>query len=151
VRAAVTNVSITTDLLVGFSDETEPEFEQTLRALDEVRFDGAYTFAYSERSGTYAARKLPDTVPEEVKSRRLAEVIALQRSITAQLNAAIVGRTERVLIETPSRRSPDEYFGRTEGYRSVVVPAGPGVAPGALVDVRIDQANAATLLGRVVG
>jgi tRNA-2-methylthio-N6-dimethylallyladenosine synthase len=150
-RAAVPDVAITTDLLIGFSGESEPEFEQTLRAVEEQRFEGAFTFAYSERSGTYAARKLPDTVPEEVKGRRLAEVIARQRSITAQHHAANVGRTERVLIESRSKRSSDEYLGRTEAYRSVIVPAGPGVSPGALVDVRIDQANAATLFGRVVG
>jgi tRNA-2-methylthio-N6-dimethylallyladenosine synthase len=151
VRAGVPGVSITTDLLIGFSDETEEEFQATLRAQEELRFDAAFTFAYSERSGTYAARKLPDTVSEAVKGRRLAEVIALQRRITAQGNAQRVGRRERVLIESVSRRASDEYLGRTDDYRSVIVPAAPGVSPGALVDVEIQQANAATLIGRLAG
>ena len=150
VRAAVPEVALTTDLLIGFSGETEEEFADTLRAVEEIRFDGAFNFAYSERSGTYAARKLPDTVPEEVKSRRLAAVIARQRAITAEQNAATVGRRERVLIESVSKRSADEYLGRTDGFRSVIVPAGPKVAPGAMVDVVIERANAATLLGRVL-
>ena len=147
-RAAVPGVALSTDLMVGFCDESEAEFEATLRALEELRFDGAFTFAYSERSGTYAARKQADTVPEAVKSRRLAEVIALQRGITAQLNAAFVGRRERVLIESVSRRSPDEYLGRTESLRSVIVPRAAGIRPGVLLDVVIEQANAATLIGR---
>jgi tRNA-2-methylthio-N6-dimethylallyladenosine synthase len=147
VRAAVEGVAITTDLLVGFSDESEEEFQATMQALEELRFDHAFTFAYSERSGTYAARKLPDTVPEPVKSRRLAQVIARQRAITADRHAATVGTRERVLIEAVSRRASDEYLGRTETLRSVIVPAGPGVQLGALVDVTIQQANAATLFG----
>jgi tRNA-2-methylthio-N6-dimethylallyladenosine synthase len=150
-RAAMPGIAITTDLLVGFCDESEDEFAELLRALDELRFDGAFMFAYSEREGTYAGRKMPDTVPEEVKQRRLAEVIAVQRRITGEINAAQLGRRERVLIESVSRRSADEYLGRTDTFRSVIVPAGPGVAPGALVDVVIARANAATLFGTVVG
>jgi tRNA-2-methylthio-N6-dimethylallyladenosine synthase len=150
-RARVPGISITTDLLIGFCDESEAEFQATLQAQRELRFDGAFTFAYSERSGTYAARKMPDSVPEEVKSRRLAEVIALQRQITGEINAAAVGRRERVLIESESRRSPDEYLGRTDAFRSVIVPRGEGVFPGALVDVVIEQANPATLFGRAAG
>jgi tRNA-2-methylthio-N6-dimethylallyladenosine synthase len=146
-RAAVPGVAITTDLLIGFCDESEAEHEATLQAVREIRFDGAFTFAYSERSGTYAARKMPDTVPEAVKQRRLAAVIAVQRRITAEIHAAAVGGRERVLIESESRRSPDEYLGRTETNRSVIVPRGDGVFPGALVDVAIEQANAATLFG----
>jgi tRNA-2-methylthio-N6-dimethylallyladenosine synthase len=147
-RQMIPAVGLSTDLLVGFSYESDAEFEATLRAQEELRFDSAFTFAYSQRSGTYAARKLPDTVPEAVKSRRLGEVIAVQRRITAELNAALIGRRERVLIESVSRRSPDEYFGRTESFRSVIVPRSPGVRPGTLLEVVIEQANAATLLGR---
>ncbi len=147
-RAGVPGLSITTDLLIGFCDESDDEFEATLAAQRELRFDGAFTFAYSERSGTYAARKMPDTVPEAVKQRRLSEVIALQRQITGEQNAAAVGRRERVLIESVSRRSPDEYLGRTDAFRSVIVPRAPGVFPGALLDVVIEQANPATLFGR---
>jgi tRNA-2-methylthio-N6-dimethylallyladenosine synthase len=108
-------------------------------------------FAYSEREGTYAARKMPDTVPEAVKQRRLAEAIAVQRRITTEIHAAQIGTRDRVLIECVSKRSAVEYLGRTETLRSVIVPAGPGVVPGALVDVIIERANTATLFGRVVG
>ena len=149
-RAAMPDIAITTDILVGFCDETEEEFAETLRAMEQIRFDNAFMFAYSEREGTYAARKMPDTVPEAVKQRRLAEVIDLQRRMGAESNAGQVGRRERVLIESVSRRSDSEFLGRTGGFRSVIVPSGPGVHKGALLDVVIERANAATLFGRVV-
>jgi tRNA-2-methylthio-N6-dimethylallyladenosine synthase len=148
-RAAMPAVAITTDLMVGFCDETEAEFQATLRAQQELRFDGAFTFAYSERAGTTAARKMPDTVPDEVKQRRLAEVIALQQGITGAIMAAQVGRRERVLVEQPSKRRPDELLARTDAFRSVIVPGGPGVAPGAFLDVVITRATSATLFGVV--
>ncbi len=146
-RAAMPSIAITTDLLVGFCDETEDEHAATLRAQEELRFDGAFTFAYSEREGTTAARKMPDTVPPDVKQRRLAEVIAVQQRITGQIMAAQVGHRERILIEHASKRNPNELMGRTEAFRSVIVPAAPGLGPGALVDVTIARATAATLFG----
>jgi tRNA-2-methylthio-N6-dimethylallyladenosine synthase len=146
-RAALPGVVITTDILVGFCDETEEEFQEILRAQEELRFDSAFMFAYSERPGTVAARKMPDTVPEVVKQRRLAEVIALQKRISIEIMEAQVGKRERVLVEHVSKRSPSEMLGRTDGYRAVIVPAGPRVAPGALVDVVIERATAATLFG----
>jgi tRNA-2-methylthio-N6-dimethylallyladenosine synthase len=150
-RDAVPGIAITTDLLVGFCDESEDEFQEILRAQEELRFDGAFMFAYSERPGTHAARRMPDSVPDAVKRRRLAEVIALQQRITGELHAAEVGRRHRVLVEGPSRRSPHELLARTDGFRSVIVPAGPGVVPGAMVDVVIERATSATLFGRAVG
>jgi tRNA-2-methylthio-N6-dimethylallyladenosine synthase len=149
-RAAMPDIAITTDLLVGFCDETEEEFAELLRAQEELRFDSAFMFAYSEREGTYAARKMPDTVPAEVKQRRLAEVIAVQRRITGEILAGQVGKRERVMIEGPSRRSELELLGRTDTFRSVIVPAGPGIAPGAFVDVLLERCTSATLVGRVV-
>jgi tRNA-2-methylthio-N6-dimethylallyladenosine synthase len=146
-RAAMPDIAITTDILVGFCDETEDEFATVLRAQEELRFDAAFMFAYSERAGTVAARKMPDTVPDQVKRRRLAEVIALQKRISTEIMAAQVGKRERVLVEHASKRSSVEMLGRTDGYRAVIVPAGPGVAPGALVDVVITRATAATLFG----
>ena len=147
-REAMPELAITTDILVGFSDESEAEHAETLRALEELRFDSAFTFAYSEREGTVAARKLPDNVAEDVKQRRLAEVIALQKGITSELMAAQVGRRERVLVDHESKRSASEYLARTDSFRAVVVPAGPGVVPGALLDVVIERATSATLFGR---
>jgi len=149
-RAAMPGVAITTDLLVGFCGESETEFAELLQALREVRFDNAFTFAYSERPNTLAARTLADDVPAQVKQRRLAQVIDLQRQITGEIHAAQVGRRERVLLEAPSRRSPDEFLGRTDTFRSVIVPARPSASLGALVDVEIERANSATLFGRIV-
>jgi tRNA-2-methylthio-N6-dimethylallyladenosine synthase len=146
-RAAVPHIAITTDLMVGFVDETEDEFAETLRAQEALRFDAAFMFAYSEREGTAAARKMPDTVPEAVKQRRLAEIIALQQRIMAEIYAAQVGRRERVLVEHVSKRSDAEYLARTDAYRAVIVPAGPGVEPGALLDVTIERSTFATLFG----
>jgi tRNA-2-methylthio-N6-dimethylallyladenosine synthase len=149
-RAALPGVAITTDLLVGFCGESEQEFADLLQALREIRFDNAFTFAYSERPDTLAARTMADDVPAEVKQRRLAQVIDLQRRITGEIHAAQVGRHERVLLETPSRRSPVELLGRTDSFRSVIVPAGPEALPGALVDVTIERANPATLFGSLM-
>jgi tRNA-2-methylthio-N6-dimethylallyladenosine synthase len=149
-RAAMPGIAITTDILVGFCDETEEEFQAVLRAQEELRFDGAFMFAYSEREGTVAARKLPDSVPEAVKQRRLAEVIALQKTISTEIMAAQVGKRERVLVEHVSKRSAGEMLARTDGFRAVVIPAGPGAEPGALLDVVIERATSATLFGRPV-
>ncbi len=146
-RARIPGIAITTDLLIGFCDETEEEHAATLRAQEELRFDSAFTFAYSERAGTYAARKMPDTVAAEVKSRRLAEVIAIQQRVTGEILAAQVGRRERILIEQRSKRSADELKGRTDAFRTVLVPAVPGLEPGHLVDVTIVRATPVTLFG----
>jgi tRNA-2-methylthio-N6-dimethylallyladenosine synthase len=151
-RAAMPGIAITTDILVGFCDETDAEHAATLAAMEEIRFDNAFTFAYSEREGTVAARRIPDTVPAEIKQRRLAEVIALQRRITSTALAAQVGRTERILLESRSRRSADDFLGRTDTFRSVIVPSPPNglLDLGALVDVEIVETTSATLIGRLV-
>jgi tRNA-2-methylthio-N6-dimethylallyladenosine synthase len=146
-KAAMPAIAITTDLLIGFSGETEDDHAATLGAQEELRFDGAFTFAYSERAGTQAARKLPDDVPAEIKQRRLAEVIAVQQRITAEILTAQIGRPERILIEHPSRRDQDRLMGRTDTFRPVIVPAAPGIGPGTLLDVTITGATPATLFG----
>jgi tRNA-2-methylthio-N6-dimethylallyladenosine synthase len=148
-RAAIPGVAITTDLLVGFCDESDEEFAALLRAVEELRFDSAFMFAYSERAGTYAARKMPDTVPEELKQRRLAEVIAVQRRITAEILADQIGRRERVMVEGPSRRSAEQLLARTDTFRPVIIAASPGLAPGAFADVVIERSTSATLFGRL--
>ena len=107
----------------------------------------AFTFAYSEREGTTAARKMPDTVPAGVKQRRLAEVIALQQRITGEIMRRQVGRRERILIEHTVEARPDQLMGRTDAFRPVIVPAAPGFIPGALVDVTITSATHKTLFG----
>jgi tRNA-2-methylthio-N6-dimethylallyladenosine synthase len=149
-RRAMPEIAITTDFLVGFCGENEAEFAETLAAIEALRFDNAFMFAYSERKGTAAARALRDDVPAEVKQRRLARVIEDQRRITAENYATRVGLRERVLLESPSRRSPAELLGRTDAFRPVIVHKGPNVAVGALVDVIIERSGPGTLYGRII-
>lgn len=143
-RAAVPEIALSTDILSGFSGETEDDHAQTLALMRAVRFDSAFMFAYSERDLTFAAKKLLDDVPEDVKKRRLAEIIALQERISAEVFQAHVGRPQQVLVHGPSKRDPAQLMGRTDGYKTVILPAGLG-AVGALVDVTITRATMATL------
>src|SRR3954469_9225726 len=147
-RAAMPQIAFSTDILTGFSGETEDDHAQTLALMRELRFDSAFMFAYSERDLTFAAKKLPDDVPEATKKRRLSEIIALQEAISAEVFAAHVGRRERVLVHGPSKRDPAQLMGRTDGFKTVILPAGVG-AVGELVDVTIARATMATLFGVV--
>jgi tRNA-2-methylthio-N6-dimethylallyladenosine synthase len=146
-RAAVPDLALSTDVLTGFCGETEDDHQATLALMRRVRFDSAFMFAYSERDLTYSARKLADDVPPEVKRRRLAEIVALQETIGAEVFRAQVGRRERVLVHGPSRRVATQMMGRTDGFKTVILPDGVG-APGELVDVVIERATMATLFGR---
>jgi tRNA-2-methylthio-N6-dimethylallyladenosine synthase len=148
-RSASPGIALTTDLIVGFSGETAADHARTLAAMAEIRFDGAYMFAYSERAGTQAERKLPDDVAQEEKKRRLAEVIALQNRHSAESNQQLVGQTVRVLVHGRSKKRASELLARTDGYKACIVPAA-GLCPGQLVDVRIARASSATLYGAPV-
>ncbi|MBI4510055.1 MAG: tRNA (N6-isopentenyl adenosine(37)-C2)-methylthiotransferase MiaB [Deltaproteobacteria bacterium] len=148
-RRAVPRVAITTDILVGFCGETEEDHAQTISVMRALRFDGAFTFAYSERPGTMAAKRIADDVADEVKKRRLTEVIQLQESISAEVMESHVGRTEPVLLHAVSRRSDGELVGRTDTFKAVIVSRGTH-APGDLVNVQIERATSATLFGNVV-
>ena len=150
-RAAMPEIAITTDLLIGFCDESDAEFAETLQAQADLRFDSAFMFAYSEREGTYAGRKMPDTVSAEVKQARLAEVIAKQQKITGEILSSQIGKRERVLVGDASKRNAKEFLAHTDGFRLVIVPEAPGVARGELVDVVIERATSKTLFGRVAG
>jgi tRNA-2-methylthio-N6-dimethylallyladenosine synthase len=143
-RAAMPEIALSTDLLTGFSGETEDDHAQTLALMREIRFDSAFMFAYSERELTFASKKLPDDLPPAVKQRRLAEIVALQEAISVEVFAAHVGRRERVLVTGPSKRDPRQLVGRTDGFKSVILPAGVG-AVGELVDVTVERATMATL------
>jgi tRNA-2-methylthio-N6-dimethylallyladenosine synthase len=145
-RHAVPDIALSTDILSGFSGETEDDHAATLALMRELRFDSAFMFAYSERDLTFAAKKLADDVTPAIKQRRLAEIIALQETISAEVFAAQVGKHERVLIHQPSKRDATQMMGRTDGFKSVILPSGVG-APGELVDVRITRATMATLFG----
>ncbi|MGE5182662.1 MAG: radical SAM protein, partial [Acidobacteriota bacterium] len=146
-RAAMPDIALSTDILSGFSGETDADHAQTLALMRELRFDSAFMFAYSERDLTFAAKKLPDDVPPEVKQRRLAEIVALQETISAEVFAAHVGRRERVLVHGPSKRDAHQLVGRTDGFKTVILPAGVG-SIGELVDVEIERATMATLFAR---
>jgi len=148
-RAAMPDIALSTDILTGFAGETEDDHAQTLALMREVRFDSAFMFAYSERDLTYAAKKLADDVPDPIKKRRLTEIVALQEQISGEVFAAQVGRRERVLVHQPSRRDPQQMMGRTDGWKTVILPRGVG-QPGELVDVTIVRATMATLFGEPV-
>jgi tRNA-2-methylthio-N6-dimethylallyladenosine synthase len=146
-RRRVPGIALSTDILSGFSGEDEADHAATLALMRELRFDFAFMFSYSERDMTYAARRLPDDVPVEVKRRRLREIVQLQETISAEVNAAHVGRRERVLVHSRARRSADQLLGRTDGFKAVVMPAG-DARPGDLIDVVIERSTLATLFGR---
>ncbi len=146
-RDRVPGIAISTDILSGFCGETEADHAATLELMRELRFDFAFMFSYSEREMTYAARHLPDDVLAEVKKRRLRDIVALQETISAEVNAAQVGRRERVLVHAPSRRSDQELLARTDGFKAVVIPKG-DLRPGDLADVVIERSTMATLFGR---
>ena len=141
--------SISTDIFCGFHNESEEDHQDSLALLREVKFDLAYMFKYSERPGTYAAKRLPDNVPEEVKSRRLEEIIAIQREITNQANQNDIGRTFDVVVEGFSKKSKEELFGRTSQNKVVIFPR-IGRHIGENVKVEITSATSAALIGVVV-
>lgn len=149
IRRLMPDCAITTDLIAGFSGETEEEHLETLSLMREVGYDFAYMFKYSERPGTFAQRHLPDDVADDVKSRRLQEIIALQNELGLESNRRDVGREFEVLVEGPSRRDPGQLSGRTSQNKVVVFDRGThGV--GDYVRVRVTGCTAATLLGEEI-
>ena len=143
IRARLPEGAITTDLITGFPGETEEEFGETLSLMREVEFDAAFLFAYSERPGTYAARRLPDDVPAEVKGERLARMIALQEEHSLQRYRHWEKREVEVLVEGVSRRNADHAVGKTPDFKTVVFPRGP--EPGAVHRVRGARASSHSL------
>ena len=148
IRRIIPDCGLTTDIFVGYHDETEDDFQQTLSLVREVGFDAAFMFKYSERPGTYAAKHLPDNVPEEEKIRRLNELIHLQTEISAERNKLDEGRVFEVLLERFSKRSHDQLMGRTPQNKAVVIARG-NHHIGERVMVKITGSTSATLLGEV--
>ena len=148
IRRIVPDCGLSTDIFCGFSGETEEEHAQSLSLMRECGFDAAFMFKYSERPGTYASRHLPDDVPEEVKLRRLNEIIALQQELSLQSNLRCIGHTYEVLIEGVSKRSSSQFFGRTEQNRVAVFDRASHHI-GETVKVTIEEATAATLKGQI--
>ncbi len=149
IREILPDCAITTDVIAGFSGETDEDHAATISLFKEVRYDGAFMFQYSERPGTKASRHYPDDVPTAVKTARLNEIIALQNGISLENNRKCVGRTFEVLIEGPSKRSAVELVGRTSQNKTCVFPAA-GHKAGEYVNVRVLSCTSATLLGEVV-
>ena len=149
IREILPDCGISTDVFCGFPGETENDHQETLSLMQEVRFDFAFMFKYSERPGTYAAEHLKDDVTEEIKSRRLQEIIDLQGTIGLESNRQDVGKTFEVLIEGVSKKSKDQLFGRTPQNKVVVFPKAE-YQPGNLVMVKIHDCTQATLKGMPV-
>lgn len=156
IRALMPDVGLTTDIIVGFPGETEEQFQQTLEVVQHCQFDMAYMFKYSERDHTLARKKYADDVPEDVKLDRLSRLISLQTSLSAEKNKREIGSIHEVLIEGTSKRSSQDWMGRTDSGKVVVFPApeGAGLADldryrGSLVSVEIQSCTQATLRGRV--
>ena len=150
IRRIVPDCGLSTDIFVGYHDETEEDHQLSLSLMKEVGYDSAFMFKYSERPGTYASKHLPDNVPEEVKLRRLAELIELQTQLSAEQNAKDVGKEFDVLVENFSKRSREQLCGRTEQNKMVVFDKR-GHHIGETVRVRITGSTSATLLGEAVG
>lgn len=149
IRRIVPDAAIGTDVFCGFHGETLDDHAQTLSLMREVGFDSAFMFKYSERPGTFAAKHLPDNIAEEEKVRRLNEIIALQLELSLESNRRDVGKTFEVLVEGRSKRSAADMCGRTSQNKLVVFPK-ESAKTGDLVLVRIDDASAATLMGKIV-
>ena len=149
IRRVMPDCAITSDIFCGFHDESEEDFQDTLSLMREVGYDNAFLFKYSERPGTYAAKYLEDNIPEDVKIRRLEEMIALQTQLSLESNLRDVGKTFEVLIEGFSKRSREQLFGRSQ-QNKVVVFDKQGYRVGQYVEVRIESATAATLIGKPV-
>ncbi len=149
IRRIVPDCGITTDVFCGFHDETEEDQQLTLSLMEEVVFDSAFMFKYSERPGTFAAKNLPDNISEEVKIARLNEIIALQTRMSALSNERDVNKTFEVLVEGFSKRSREQLFGRTSQNKVVVFPKG-NHKIGDFVKVKVLSTTSATLIGEEV-
>ena len=146
IRRIIPDCGLSTDIFSGFHSETEEDHQMSLSLMRECAYDSAFMFKYSERPGTYASKHLPDDVPEEVKIRRLNELIELQNQLSAESNAKDVGKTFEVLVEGVSKRSKEQLFGRTEQNKVVVFDRGMHRI-GDFVKVRITDSSSATLKG----
>ncbi len=147
IRSIIPDCAITTDLFTGFHNESEEDFQQTLSLMEEVGFDAAFMFKYSERPGTVASRMMPDNVAEDVKIERLNRMIELQNRLSAASNKSEIGKTRQVLVEGVSKRNIKEWIGRTSQNKSVVFPRG-DFKVGDFVDVTITDATSATLFAK---
>ncbi len=146
IRRIVPDCALTTDIFVGYCSETEEDHQLSLSLMRECQYDSAFMFKYSERPGTYASKHFPDDIQEEVKIRRLNELIALQNDLSAQANQRCIGKEYDILIEGVSKRSKEQLFGRTEQNKVVIIDRARHHI-GEVVRVRVTEASSATLKG----
>jgi len=150
IRNIIPDCAISTDVITGFCTETEEEHQETLSMMDYVGYDFAFCFSYSERPGTMAARKLEDDIPEEVKKRRLKEILLKQQETSHRRLQESVGKKVRILVEGFSKKSDNDLCGRNDQNAMIVFPAVENVTPGQYVNVIIERCTSATLLGRII-
>jgi tRNA-2-methylthio-N6-dimethylallyladenosine synthase len=147
IRERLPEVALSTDMIVGFPGESEADFEETLSLTAAVRYHSMFSFKYSERPNTLAEKRLADDVPDEVKTRRIMALQALQREIQSALNAGLVGSEVEVLVEAASKRRVAELSGRTSTNVVVNLP-GPAEWTGAIVPVRVERAGPHSVWGQ---
>lgn len=151
IRQVMPDCAITADIIAGFCTETEEDHQDTIDMMKYSRYDFAYMFYYSERPGTLAARRYEDDIPEDIKKRRLAEIVAIQRRLSEEANAADVGKTFKILIEGDSKRSDKDWAGRNSQSKVVVVPKGENkYKAGDYVMVKVVESTGGTLIGQII-
>ncbi|MEB0249061.1 radical SAM protein, partial [Mucilaginibacter sp. 5B2] len=150
IRRIIPNCAISTDIITGFCTETDEEHNDSVTMMDYVKYDFAYMFKYSERPGTLAAKRYADDIPEEVKQRRLSQIVAKQQEYSFYRMQARIGRIEKVLIEGFSKKSDKDYCGRSDQNAMVIFPVSEAYKPGQYVNVVVERTTSATLIGRIV-
>jgi tRNA-2-methylthio-N6-dimethylallyladenosine synthase len=146
----VPDASISTDIITGFCSETEEEHQETVSLMSEVGFEMAYMYCYNERPGTPAAKRFKDDVPEEVKKRRLSEIIEVHRQHSLIANKNDVGKVYEVLIEGTSGRSDDQYFSRNSQNKGIVFDKKGNLKPGDYAYVKVTSCTSGTLIGELI-
>ena len=150
IRRIISDCAISTDVITGFCSETDEEHDDTVSMMDYVKYDFAYMFKYSERPGTLAAKRYADDIPEEVKQKRLTQIVAKQQEYSFYRMQARIGKVEKVLIEGFSKKSDKDYCGRSDQNAMVIFPVGDNYKPGEYVNVLIEKSTSATLIGKVI-
>jgi tRNA-2-methylthio-N6-dimethylallyladenosine synthase len=152
IKEIIPDCGISSDIIAGFCTETEEDHQDTLRLMQYAGYDMSYMFFYSERPGTLAQRRYKDDIPEEIKKRRLQEIVALQNNLSRQSNLKDLGKTCKVLIEATSKRSEEHWMGRNTQNKVVVFPKGThNLKPGDYAEVKVNDCTQATLLGEIIG
>jgi tRNA-2-methylthio-N6-dimethylallyladenosine synthase len=151
IREVMPDCAITADIIAGFCTETEEDHQDTIEMMKYSKYDFAYMFYYSERPGTLAARRYEDDIPEDIKKRRLAEIVAVQRRLSEEANASDVGKTFKILIEGDSKRSDKDWMGRNTQSKVIIVPKGNDQhKPGDYVTVKVVESTGGTLIGEIL-